>query len=97
MQFVTHALNICCGAHAMLAQGPYKAWPRRLAAIVAIGHTPHRTWHFLWFDPLSVPSVGQLEICAVHFILPIPSMFIRGHVLCLHRALGWCDHAALLQ
>ena len=39
MQFVTHALNICCGAHAMLAQGPCKAWPRRLAAIVAIDRT----------------------------------------------------------
>ena len=39
MQFVTHALNICCGAHAMLAQGPCKSWPRRLAAIVAIDRT----------------------------------------------------------
>ncbi len=64
----------------MIAQGPWKAWPRRLDTIVADGH-PAPDLKYFAVHHLPYPSGGHLEMFAVCFLSPMPSISECGHML----------------
>ena len=65
----------------MIAQGPWKAWPRRLDAIVADGH-PVPDLKYVEIHPLPCPSVGHLEIfCLAFFVSYVFNICVGSYVV----------------
>ncbi len=56
--FVSFVFNICVGAYVVIAQGPWKAWPCRLDAIVADGH-PVLDLKYFEVQPRALPLGGS--------------------------------------
>ena len=65
----------------MLAQGPQRAQPLRRGAIKSSGTPSPDLKYFEVQPPVPCPSVGQLEIFAVCFLSPMPSISECGHML----------------